>query len=165
MMKKTALIGFLGLLLVATAWAVGPERQKVEKSVTINAPIDKVWALVGDFGNLQAWHPAVKTTELSDDGKERVLTLQDGNTITEHLKGKDDENHTLRYKIDAMSVLESLTFEGHEVERRTLPVDSYTSVIKVNGDDKTTTVSWSGKFSRLGYMGRLPRKVWVLRMR
>ena len=129
----------------ASAIAHGPTRQKVEESIAINAPVDKVWALVGDFSKLHEWHPAVKSTDMTGDDV-RLLTLQDGNTITEEIKRKNDDNKTLSYKITDMTVLETVEFSGQKVDRKTLPVDNYTGLLKVEGDDQTTTVSWVGKF-------------------
>ena len=57
---------FLALLaltvLPLTVMAHGPSPQKVEKSVVIKAAPAKVWAMVKDFGNMQAWHPAIAST-------------------------------------------------------------------------------------------------------
>ncbi|MGH8603478.1 MAG: SRPBCC family protein, partial [Gammaproteobacteria bacterium] len=44
--------------------AHGPTRQQVEETITINKPPAQVWALVGDFGGLHKWHPAIKATAM-----------------------------------------------------------------------------------------------------
>lgn len=49
---------FLALVCVwpLAASAHGPSRQKVTESVEINAPADKVWAVIGNFQDM-GWHP------------------------------------------------------------------------------------------------------------
>ncbi|MCB1622523.1 MAG: SRPBCC family protein [Thiothrix sp.] len=129
-----------------SAQSFGPTRHSVEGTVTIDAPADKVWALVRDFSKVGEWVPPVKSVVMQGDDV-RVLTLQDGHTITEQLNGENDENKTLRYRIIDMQVLESLDFNGHKVQRTSLPVDTYTSIIKVTANDADSSkVSWSGKF-------------------
>ena len=50
--------------------------------------------------------------------KTRVLTLQDGNTITEKLGRQDNEGMSVRYSIADMSVLDTLEHdESTDLER------------------------------------------------
>ncbi len=83
---------FLALLALAilplTVAAHGPSPQKVEKTITIKAPPAKVWAIVKDFGNMQAWHPAIASDKLEKKGEEtfRTLTLKSGGEIYEKLR-------------------------------------------------------------------------------
>ena len=95
MKKFLALIALAAFSLSAAAH--GPSPQKVEQSITIKAAPAKVWAMVKDFGNMQAWHPAIasdKTEQKKDENGEmatyRTLTLKDGGVINEHLKSIDD---------------------------------------------------------------------------
>lgn len=57
---------FLFLLVTLLAsfqiYAHGPTPQKVQETITINASVEKVWAVVKDFCNIQKWHPAVEKT-------------------------------------------------------------------------------------------------------
>jgi mxaD protein len=91
-MKKLFAI-LAALVLPFTASAHGPSPMKSVETVTIKAPAAKVWALVGDFNGMPKWHPAVKESKIEEkDGSTfRTLTLQDGGTILERLKGKDDK--------------------------------------------------------------------------
>lgn len=53
------------LILVCTpafVQAHGPSRQKVVSKIEINAPVEKVWAVVGNFQDM-SWHPAIAKTE------------------------------------------------------------------------------------------------------
>ena len=61
--------------------ASGANATDVMKSTTIDHPAEKVWALIGEYGQLDKWHPAVVKLELSGDGGNgvfRTLTLPDG---------------------------------------------------------------------------------------
>jgi mxaD protein len=133
-MKKTlALLAVL--LLPFTAAAHGPTPIKSVETITIKAPAAKVWALVGDFGAMEKWHPAVKSTKIEQKGGEtlRTLTLQDGGTILERLKGKDDAGMQIKYEI----------IEG------VVPVSGYNSKITVkDAGNGETTVEWFGRYYR-----------------
>lgn len=133
-MKKT-LVLLAALLLPFAAAAHGPSPLKSVETVTIKAPAAKVWALVSDFGAMEKWHPAVKSTktEEKDGSTFRTLTLQDGGTILERLKDKNDADMQLKYEI----------VEG------VIPVSSYNSKITVkdNGNGETT-VEWFGRYYR-----------------
>jgi carbon monoxide dehydrogenase subunit G len=131
---------FLALLALATlsfnAAAHGPSPQKVEKSVVIKAAPAKVWGLVKDFGNLQAWHPAIASTKLEKKGEDtfRTLTLKDGGTIYEKLRTVDDAAMKIKY----------------EIVSGVAPVADYNSFMKVEAGPGAgeTTVTWVGRFYR-----------------
>ena len=142
-MKKLFLLFFLPTLV----FAHGPTRQQVVESIIIDAPPDKVWALVGDFTGLHKWHPAVKSTKMLDD-KTRLLTLGDGNTITEKLLKLENDAMKLKYKITDMTTIETFEFTGRQVKRQTLPVNTYTATLKVDPEGNGSKVTWKGKFYR-----------------
>ena len=132
---------FLTLLALATlsfnAAAHGPSPQKVEKTIVIKAAPAKVWAMVKDFGNLQAWHPAIATTKLEKKGDEihRTLTLKNnGGEITEKLRSADDKDMKLKY----------------EITGGVAPVADYNSFIQVTAGPGAgeSTVTWVGRFYR-----------------
>jgi mxaD protein len=137
---KKHLLGILALSLAAP-FAVHAEVAKflkVTETVEINAPAEKVWEKVNNFGDLGAWHPAVKTTEILGGennlpGAIRLLTLQDGGTLKEKLLSYDMKKMEFGY-----SILEGV-----------LPVSDYTSNLTVGKDKKgVCTVTWSGHFKR-----------------
>src|SRR5262245_48773798 len=81
------------------SYARGAARMGHAKATgTISAPVDKVWAIVRDFGNL-AWGgiPGV-TLEGEGIGAVRTFTSR-GVTIRERLEALDDLGHTLSYSI------------------------------------------------------------------
>ena len=79
--------------------------QKVVRSTVIDAPIDRVWAVLRDFNSHDQWHDAVETSrieggERSDQvGCVRSFTLRDGNRIREQLLTLSDTEHRSTYCI------------------------------------------------------------------
>lgn len=133
-MKKTLAL-LAALLLPFTAAAHGPTPMKTVETVTIKAPAAKVWALVSDFNGMPKWHPAVKESKVEEkDGATlRLLTLQDGGTILEQLRSKNDADMQIKYEI----------LEG------VIPVSGYTSKITVkDAGNGETTVEWFGRYYR-----------------
>lgn len=125
-------------ILPVTAFAEKATTLTVEEKIEINAPTKAVWFKVHNFGDMGAWHPAVKKTEITEGelhkpGVVRVLTLQDGGTIKEKL---------LSYKFKEKS-FEYAIIEG------VLPVSEYVSTVTVNeAKDGKSIVIWKGNFKR-----------------
>ena len=85
-------------MLPVTAWAHGPTRQKIVETIEINAPIEKVWAVVSNFQDM-SWHPAFVKTEGTggnDVNATRILTTKDGGKINEKLDKWDAEKKMLQ---------------------------------------------------------------------
>ena len=144
MLKRLAVIAAIAALVPVAAMAHGPSRQKVTETIEINAPIEKVWAAIGNFQDM-SWHPAVAKTEGTggnDVNAKRTLTLQGGGKIEEQLDKYSAENHTYAYEITAVDV-------------KVLPVNNYSSHITVTGDATKSTVEWKGAFYR-GYVNNDP---------
>lgn len=146
---KKYISAILGLYLLATipVYAHGPTRQQVEESVVIKVSPDKAWELVGDFSGLHKWHPAIKSTEMKGDDV-RILTLAPDKKITEKLLKRDVEKRKLKYKITDMSITETFEFAGSKVERKVLPVNTYTGFLTVTAEGEGSKVTWKGKFYR-----------------
>ena len=157
-MKKIALfIMSLLFFFVAAANAHGPVRQKAEEEITINAPAEKVWSLIKNYGDM-SWHPGIKSTTVDNGnskGSIRVLTLKDGGTITEELKKYDDKKMTFAYKITEMSTAKTITHAGAEEKVPVLPVDNYAASIEVEAKGEATVVSWKAGYYR-AYMNNNP---------
>lgn len=144
MLKRLAIaIAILGSL-PALALAHGPSRQKVTETIEINAPVDKVWAAVGNFQDM-SWLPVVAKTE-GTGGNEvnatRKLTLKNGGIVEEQLDAYDAAEHSYSYEITKVDV-------------KVLPVANYSSHITVTGEGDKSTVEWRGAFYR-GYMNNDP---------
>ncbi len=105
----------------------------VRETVSLNALPTEIWSLIGDFGSLDSWHPAVEASEMIQDGtaKVRRLTLGDGSKIVERLDSHDDEARTYVYSI---------------LDAGPLPVRNYQSTLEVSGDGSVSTVTWSSEF-------------------
>ena len=78
---------------------------RVRRSAVIDAPIERVWAVLRDFNSHSAWHPAVgpsaiERSEPADQvGCVRDFTLKDGNQIREQLLALSDRDHVSTYCI------------------------------------------------------------------
>jgi hypothetical protein len=110
-----------------------------QSGMAASAGVDKVWAAVGDFCGIGAWHPALAGCELSekDGAKIRTLTLKDnGGTIVEKLVDWSDSGHSYTYEI---------------LEPGPLPVANYKSTISVSDDGKGgSVIGWVGSFDAAG---------------
>ena len=79
--------------------------QRVVRSTIIDAPIERVWAVLRDFNSHDQWHDAVEASrieggERSDQiGCVRNFTLRDGNHIREQLLTLSDTEHKSIYCI------------------------------------------------------------------
>ena len=127
------------------AAAHGPTRQKVTKTIEINAPPEKVWAVVGNFQDM-GWHPAIEKTE-GKGGNEidatRVLFLKGGGTVDEVL---------YKYSAEKMSYAYRIT----KVDVKVLPVTNYSSSISVKpAEGGKSILQWKGAFYR-GYPNNDP---------
>ncbi len=126
------------------AHAHGPTRQKVTETVTINAPADKVWAMVGNFQDM-GWHPVVAKTEGTGGNTPaatRKLTLQSGATIDEELTKFSAEKRSFAYEIKAVDV-------------KVLPVNNYSATITVTDEGGKSVVEWKSAFYR-GFLNNDP---------
>jgi mxaD protein len=146
-MKNLVKFSILGSALILNACATGGGAGMVDKAagnlaveekVTINAPAAKVWAKVGNYGDLGAFHPAVAKTEIKSGtnntkGAVRLLTLGDGGTVNETLTSYDAAGMNYAYVIN-----ESV-----------LPVSNYSAKIDVNAiSANVTEVVWNANFKR-----------------
>lgn len=79
--------------------------QKVVRSTVIDAPIERVWAVLRDFNSHDQWHDVVDASRIeagrrSDEvGCVRSFTLKDGNRIREQLLTLSDSEYQSTYCI------------------------------------------------------------------
>jgi NADPH2:quinone reductase len=77
----------------------------VARSAVIDAPIERVWAVLRDFNSHAAWHPVVAESEIERGepadqvGCVRRFRLHDGHTIREQLIALSDRDHVSSYTI------------------------------------------------------------------
>jgi mxaD protein len=138
MNKRNLLLTALMLVTPLVALAA-PKPLRVEESVDIKAPLDKVWAASKDFDSLNKWHPGFSQDVLTKGknntaGAIRKLTIKDGPSFTEELLDFSESVHSYQYRI-----IES-----------PLPINGYVATFTVKPGKKpdTTTVTWSAKFTR-----------------
>ncbi|SDK09093.1 Polyketide cyclase / dehydrase and lipid transport [Actinopolyspora mzabensis] len=74
-------------------------------SALVQAPVDRVWRVFGDFAALADWHPAIIAGELEQDsspfavGAVRELRLADGSTVRERLIAFDSLRRSYGYEM------------------------------------------------------------------
>jgi NADPH:quinone reductase len=113
--------------------------QKVIRSTVVDAPIERVWAVLRDFNSHDQWHGVVDASrieaqERSDQvGCIRSFTLKDGNRIREQLLALDDKQYKSTYCIvDA-----------------TVPLQRYVATITLKPvtDGRRTFWHWESSFA------------------
>lgn len=78
---------------------------RVTRSTVIDAPLERVWAVLRDFNSHRDWHPLIAESEIENGeapdrvGCVRNFTLKDGNALREQLLALDDRNHVSTYCI------------------------------------------------------------------
>ena len=113
--------------------------QKVVRSAIIDAPIERVWAVLRDFNSHERWHDVVERSRIegglssSRIGCVRNFSLKDGNHIREQLLSLSDSEHTSTYCI---------------VEA-TVPLERYvaTVTLKPVTDGNRTFWHWESSFA------------------
>ncbi|MBM3552588.1 MAG: SRPBCC family protein [Alphaproteobacteria bacterium] len=127
------------LLPVAARAAHGASPLKVVETALVDAPPEKVWAIVSDFAHAD-WLPGVARVEASGgdipDRARRRLIMADGGVIEELLTKRDTERMML-----------GLHREGDDVKR--LPATNYTALITLRpAENGGTQVEWKARFYR-----------------
>jgi uncharacterized protein YndB with AHSA1/START domain len=111
---------------------------KIYVSSVIDAPVDKVWALVRDFNSLPQWHPRMVESEieggLSCDqvGCVRRFKLASGPILREKLVGLSDRDHKVVYTM----------------EETPQPITNHVATVKLTPvtDGNRTFAEWSAEF-------------------
>ncbi|MGO3123750.1 MAG: SRPBCC family protein [Advenella sp.] len=137
MIRSTIVTVLFLATALAPAYAHGPTPKKVEESISISAPVEKVWETAGAFGEISKWHPDVSKSSAdkgNEPGSVRELTLEKG-VIKESLDEYDAAAHSYSYRMD-----------GENLEA--LPVSSYSATMTVEADGDGSKVSWIGRFYR-----------------
>ncbi len=110
----------------------------VIRSAVIDAPIERVWAVLRDFNSHHRWHPAVESSQIENDldgdvvGGVRRFNLVDGAELREQLLYHSDNDFTITY-----SILDS-----------SLPLLDYVATIRLKPvtDGNQTFWHWRSKF-------------------
>lgn len=101
------------------------ELQTVAESVVVNAPPDKVWALIGPFNAM--WHPLIAQIRLTGTGAGQLRNVEtiDGKTIIERLDATDNAKRQYRYS--------GVTGMG---------ASNYTGILEVAPKGSGSSVTW-----------------------
>jgi len=91
-------------------------------AIDIDKSADEVWAVVGDFGGIDAWMPGIESCRV--EGDNRIIDMM-GMTITERFVSRDDAGRALTYAIA----------DG-------APVESHEAVITVTPAGDVSHVTW-----------------------
>lgn len=76
---------------------------RVVRSTIVDAPVERVWALLRDFNGFNQWHPAIATSAMERGqpaekvGAVRRLKLADGAEVREQLLALSDLEQTMTY--------------------------------------------------------------------
>ncbi|SMC12176.1 Polyketide cyclase / dehydrase and lipid transport [Roseovarius aestuarii] len=124
LLTVTAIVGFHS----TGAWSAD---YKVQRTLQLTAPSTEVWNLIGDFCDIDDWHPSLTACSLSvrDGGLHRTLTTADGDEFVEKRIANEPG---LAYTYSIVS--------------SPLPIENYTATFSIeplNG----SLISWSGRFS------------------
>ncbi len=99
-------------------------------------PVEKVWGLVSDFGNV-SWMPAGTDCRLEGEGPGMIRHIAAGpTTLAETLESVDDANRTLIYTIPG----EDLPF----------PATNYRSTMVVRKKGEGSELEWSCTYDPKG---------------
>ncbi len=129
-MKLSNLVLAAAVLALSGCTESGPPALKVDKSVYVDAPFDRVWSELSPFCAISDWHPAVTGCEERDENGSsfRILTLGDGAQIKEkHLKDLDNGY--------AYSIIEG-----------PLPVKNYNASFEIDKQGEGARITWKTSF-------------------
>jgi len=116
---------------------------KVTTGAVIDAPAEKVWAVLRPFQNMTVWHPAVVRSDREGavgadaPGEIRALTVEGASAVLrERLESLSDETRTVTYSI----------VEGP------LPVTNYLGTLSVHADTLSgrSFVEWGARCDATG---------------
>lgn len=145
MVRRFAFLAALLALVPLPVSAHGPSRQKVIETIEINAPADKVWAVVSNYKDM-TWHPDIAKSEAMDgyepEKTKRTLTFKTGGVVTDKVMAYTPETKYFSFMTD-------------EVDLKTMPVSGYSSYFTLTDMGGKTKVEWKGAFYR-GYVNNDP---------
>ncbi len=135
----------LSLVAPQVAWADAKELS-VSQSITIDAPVERVWEVAGDFVGVPRWLTAIPSSRLilgrnRETGCVRELTRGNGTKVQEKLIEYDPWNMTFTY-----------TYVGGQP----LVSDYFASMTVKDAGGGKTQVDWKARFRRLDYWTEEP---------
>ncbi len=117
--------------IVLAAGTLTASAASIEKEITVKAPADKVWAMIGPFCSIDKWHPAIGTC--TEDNGVRTLTTKDGKGTFVEKQTKNDPKD-MKY--------------SYEIEKSPLPITGYKSTLMVTKKGKDESkVTWKSTYT------------------
>ncbi|MBV5300743.1 MAG: SRPBCC family protein [Methylococcales bacterium] len=137
----------LGFVFPLSVFAHGPTPQKADESIAIQAPVEKVWAIIKQFDGLDKWHPDVKNSTgegKNESGSVRTITLNNDEQFSEELDFYSEQDHLYKYRLKKDNTV-------------ALPISSHTTSIQIKQGENanTSVVSIKSRFYR-GDTGNTP---------
>lgn len=144
---RNLLLSLMLFNVVLPTYAHGPTPQKAKESITINAPVAKVWAAVNQFDDIADWHPDLKKSEgdgNNQSGGTRTLTFKNDAILLEELDYYNELEHEYSYRLKTENTA-------------AIPISSHTVELKVAHGDAadTSVVTIKSRFYR-GDTGNTP---------
>ena len=138
-MKRIAFLTATALVATGVGAAAqhAPTRRKIVETVTIAAPADRVWAIVGNPADA-GWIENVTHAEREGTGEKPAyrLTLKNGHAFVEETRKRDAEHRSFAYYVVDNDVSD-------------LPAKDYSATISVQPEDEhTARVEWKAAFYR-----------------
>jgi mxaD protein len=97
---------------------------RIEKTIDINRPADDVWKVVGDFGAISTWLPAIAASSFA--GGVRECSIEGGGMLREEIATRDDANRRYEYTITDAP----------------FPLDAHGASMSVVDNGAGSTVTW-----------------------
>lgn len=128
-MKQISTLAFMSFAAIATS-AHAADYQ-VTRTLQLTQTSAEVWRLIGDFCDIDDWHPGVRSCDLkaTEGGLYRVLVTGDGAEFQEQrIAAEQGLSYTYR------------------ITKSPLPIDGYTATLSVEPVGGAL-VAWSARFS------------------
>jgi hypothetical protein len=109
---------------------------RIEERGTIPATVDEVWKVVGNYGQISVWLPALTSSGLLGDatgrevGDMRECQIQDGPRISESQIARSDADYTYSYNL-----------VDHP-----MPLKKYESTVRLRSEGDATVMEWVAEF-------------------
>lgn len=109
---------------------------KASVSSVIGGSVEDVWKVVGDFGGISNWHPAIAASTIVGGagdaaGSVRECTLGDGGKLREEQLERSDADHSYTYNITEAP----------------MPIENYIGKIQLSAaEGDKTLVEWTSTF-------------------
>ena len=135
------LIAMLAGLAIGTDALAEAQEQHIGETIVIDAPLDSVWAVAGDFAHLERWYPFVESSRIvlgkgNEVGSIREIRRLNGTKVEEKLIEMDPWNHRFTYTY---------------AEGMPLTSDYFATMQFTDAGNGKTLVEWNARFKRLAY--------------